>query len=389
MLGCPLGRPLSRGHVFPSSQQRRRRRIQKQNRGRMPPERRRRTRFHDGPFQRRPHRRALVLAIDEHQRPRHPQEERHRQRERAPRHILQPRERSIVYLLHAADIVEFHRPHIPRIAEIAHRRVDERQVPVLADSHDDQARFRPPQQPGVALALGFRVRRLAVQLVKRRHRHVVEQPLPQKAPERRRMIPAHPRVLVHVKRGDARPVDFLRAQRRQERVLRHGGREDHRRPPRAPDLFPHNPRRGLRPRRAGLVPVAKNPHFEPVTKKHPLVCAHENTIAPGWHPVMTPAASQRMTTMWLAGGPRGYPACPWSFYILLVTFMGISPGGARESSPWREPWEQTRTARSPGGAKEPFHGDSPIAGHEGPSYAPTGLARLWAGSTGLTPWAIF
>src|ERR1019366_6203910 len=79
----------------------------------------------------------------------------------------------------------------------------------------------------------------------------------------------------------------------------------------------------------------------------------------------------------------------WIFYILLVTFMGISPGGARESSPWREPWEQTRTARSPGGAEEPFHGDSPIAGHEGPSYAPTGLARLWAGPTGLTPWAIF
>ena len=47
------------------------------------------------------------------------------------------------------------------------------------------------------------------------------------------------------------------------------------------------------------------------------------------------------------------------------------------------------SARSPGGAKEPFHGDSPIAGHEGPSYAPTGLARLWAGPTGLTPWAIF
>src|ERR1035437_2641966 len=88
-------------------------------------------------------------------------------------------------------------------------------------------------------------------------------------------------------------------------------------------------------------------------------------------------------------GFAGESACAWSFYILLVTFMGISPGGARESSPWREPWEKTRTARSPGGAKEPFHGDSPIAGHEGPSYAPTGLARLWAGPTGLTPWAIF
>src|ERR1019366_9421868 len=89
----------------------------------------------------------------------------------------------------------------------------------------------------------------------------------------------------------------------------------------------------------------------------------------------------------LACQPAG--ARPWSFYILLVTFTGISPGGARESSPWRDPWEQTRTARSPGGAKEPFHGDSPIARHEGPSYAPTGLACLWAGPTGLTPWAIF
>src|ERR1035437_5402508 len=33
------------------------------------------------------------------------------------------------------------------------------------------------------------------------------------------------------------------------------------------------------------------------------------------------------------------PYGAWSFYILLVTFMGISPGGARESSPWREPWD--------------------------------------------------
>src|ERR1035437_6652473 len=92
-----------------------------------------------------------------------------------------------------------------------------------------------------------------------------------------------------------------------------------------------------------------------------------------------------------AGAEERLPsfARTWSFCILLVTFMGMSPGGARESSPWREPWEQTRTARSPGGAKEPFHGDSPIAGHEGPCYAPTGLARLWAGPTGLTPWAIF
>src|SRR5664279_370658 len=65
--------------------------------------------------------------------------------------------------------------------------------------------------------------------------------------------------------------------------------------------------------------------------------------------------------------------------------MGISPGGARESSPWREPWEQTRTARSPGGAKEPFHGDSPIAGHEGPAYAPTGWRVSGPVPQGLRP----
>src|ERR1035437_242108 len=122
-------------------------------------------------------------------------------------------------------------------------------------------------------------------------------------------------------------------------------------------------------------------------------------------PVLLAGGSARSLLEW-ACGPRNFmktrclrvghaSACqpaggrPWRFYILLVTFLGISPGGARESSPWREPWEQTRTARSPGGAKEPFHGDSPIAGHERPSYAPTGLAHLWAGPTGLTPWAIF
>src|ERR1035437_911864 len=117
-----------------------------------------------------------------------------------------------------------------------------------------------------------------------------------------------------------------------------------------------------------------------------------NSIGRAW----SAAAASPKPCIWAPGTDKtdmnsgaGAFACHWSFYILLVTFMGISPGGARESSPWREPWEQTRTARSPGGAKEPFHGDSPIAGHEGPSYAPTGLARLWAGPTGLTPWAIF
>src|ERR1017187_8472142 len=45
---------------------------------------------------------------------------------------------------------------------------------------------------------------------------------------------------------------------------------------------------------------------------------------------------------------------PWSFYISLMIFIGVSPVGALESSPWRKPWEQMRTARSPVGRKSQF-----------------------------------
>ena len=93
------------------------------------------------------------------------------------------------------------------------------------------------------------------------------------------MVPGHTRVLVHVKGGDALPIDFLRAQRRQERVLRHGGREDHRRMPGAFDFRPDDLRCDPRTLRTGLVPAVKNPHFEAVPKKRPHVCAHEITIA--------------------------------------------------------------------------------------------------------------
>ena len=136
-----------------------------------------------------------------------------------------------------------------------------------------------PQQPRISRALGLGVRRLAIQSVKRRHRHVVEQTLPQESPERRRMVRRHPRVLIHMESRDARPIHFLRAQRRQERILRHGRREHHRRPPRARDLIPHDPRRDLRPRRPGFAPVRENPHFQPVPIKRLLVYAHEITIA--------------------------------------------------------------------------------------------------------------
>ena len=254
--------------------------IQKQDRGRMPPQRRRRAGFHDRPFKRGPHGGALMLAIDEHQRARHAQEERHGERKGARRHVLQPGERPVVHLLHAADIVEFHGPHIPRIVEIADRRIDERQVSVLADPHDHQAGRRLPATVRRSARIRPPVRRFAIQLMKCRNRNVVEQAVAQEAAEGCRMVAGHPRILVHVKCGERRPIDFVRAQCRQERILRHGGGEDHCRPPGPRDLGPYDPCRDLRARRPGGGLVREHPHFEPVPRKLLMICAHEITIAP-------------------------------------------------------------------------------------------------------------
>src|ERR1017187_394351 len=73
----------------------------------------------------------------------------------------------------------------------------------------------------------------------------------------------------------------------------------------------------------------------------------------------------------------------------VLTFIGISPEGALESSPWRKPWEQTQTAMSPVGAKEPFAASDRSPGTKRFLAPPTGLACFRTGSTGLTPWATF
>ena len=111
------------------------------------------------------------------------------------------------------------------LVEPAHRWIDESQVPVLSDTHDDEAGLGVAQHRGVAVALGIQVGGLGVQPVEPCDRHVMEKPLPQKSPERGRVRRTHARVFIHVERGKARPVDGVRPQRGQKRVLGNGGGE--------------------------------------------------------------------------------------------------------------------------------------------------------------------
>ena len=98
-----------------------------------------------------------------------------RERQRAARDVVEGREATIINLLPAAGLVEFHDFHQLRILEISHRRIVEREVPVLADAEADEVRRRRREQRGVAPALGCRVRRLAGQRMERRDPHARKQ----------------------------------------------------------------------------------------------------------------------------------------------------------------------------------------------------------------------
>ena len=57
--------------------------------------------------------------------------------------VLERRERPVVDLLVAARLVELHDAHVGRLEEVAHRRIDEGQVPVLADARGWRASAAP------------------------------------------------------------------------------------------------------------------------------------------------------------------------------------------------------------------------------------------------------
>ena len=221
--------------------------------------------FRDGSVKSRMNGRAFVGPVDEDQRARHAEKERHGERESARGDIFQAGEGAVVNLLHTADIVEFDRADVARVLEIADRRIDEGEVAVLADTHDHQARARLPQQGGVALAFGIGIGGLGVELVEGGDRDVVEEAIAEKAAEGCRMVSGHTGVLVHVKRGEARPVYGLIAKSGEEGVLRHGGREDDGGLAFARDGLGNDRRGDLRAGGPGFIAVGVDAHFQLVT----------------------------------------------------------------------------------------------------------------------------
>ena len=86
-------------------------------------------------------------------------------------------------LLPPAGIVQIDDANVARIVEIAFSRIDECQMAILADAQRDQHRRLLRQEALVAISLGIEIRSVARQLVERGQRHMVHQPLAQKAAE--------------------------------------------------------------------------------------------------------------------------------------------------------------------------------------------------------------
>ena len=78
-------------------------------------------------------------------------------------------EGAVVSLLMAAGLVELHHAHVGRLEEVAHRRIDEGQVPVLADAQDRERWARLAQERRVAPALRVGVAGLPGQAVEGAH----------------------------------------------------------------------------------------------------------------------------------------------------------------------------------------------------------------------------
>ncbi len=125
----------------------------------------------------------------------------------AARNILDAGETAVVHLLHAADIVEADNAGIARVVKIALRRIDERKVSVFADPERDEHWRLFGEQSLVAIGFRSKVRGVAHEFVKRCQRHMIHQPLTEKAAERGRMARGQAGILVEMEGGDAPPVD--------------------------------------------------------------------------------------------------------------------------------------------------------------------------------------
>ncbi len=108
------------------------------------------------------------------------------------------------------------------------RRIDEREVAVLADAQDRETWALLGQQGRVAGALGRLARSPSVEAVEGTDRDVIEEAIHEEPPERGRVPGVHARVLVEMEGGDLPPGHVgVGAQGGQELVLGGSGREDH------------------------------------------------------------------------------------------------------------------------------------------------------------------
>ena len=112
-----------------------------------------------------------------------------------------------VDLLHPAGDVEFHDFDQALVFEICHRRIVERDVPVLSDAHAAEIDRLSLEQRLVALALGDRFRRVAAKIVEYLRVHLALHTLAHVAPKTGRMILIDAEVLIHVKQRHFAPVD--------------------------------------------------------------------------------------------------------------------------------------------------------------------------------------
>jgi len=159
-------------------------------------------------------------------------EDRNRERKSVERDLGQRREAAVVDLLLAAGEVELDHFHEVRVLEVGHGWIVESDVPVFADSHANEIDGLLSEQRSVARSDCGGVFFLSGQRVKTGDRNMPEEMLSKVVPETLRMGGSEADVVVHVKRGDPRPIDDKAAlsginERSEKFVLRRRAREYH------------------------------------------------------------------------------------------------------------------------------------------------------------------
>ena len=143
------------------------------------------------------------------------------------RHVGEPLKATVVYLLHPANLLQFHDLDGLRVLKIGHRRVVEGDMPVFPDAHAHDIDGALVQEGGICGARDVRIRVLAVEIMNGQKRPACKDALAQEVAEALRRMRRQADVFVHVKRFDAGKINApVGDGRRKEFVLRRRRRKD-------------------------------------------------------------------------------------------------------------------------------------------------------------------